>query len=156
MLRSMKDLHEIGFSRRTACDWQLGWVVDGPGGAVLPLGFLLGAGFVERLETVSVWGHRFGHSRLPLMPTNSAWSPTPKNLPLLFVSKPSLGECTTQQSVSSKLSKNSYHREINCERRRATVEDKTQSVKFDICNIYIRFYIAHQFSPSMYSRICRI
>ena len=34
----------------------LGWFSDGSDGAILLLGFLLGARFVERLETVSCAG----------------------------------------------------------------------------------------------------
>ena len=40
-------------------------------GAILLLGFLLGARFVQRLSHVR-GGGLFGHSLLPLMPTNSA------------------------------------------------------------------------------------
>ena len=42
--------------RRAACDWQLGWFSDESDGAILLLGFLLGASFVESLETVSCAG----------------------------------------------------------------------------------------------------
>ena len=56
ILRIQKLLHDTGFSRRAACDRQLGWFGDRSGGAILFLEFLLGATFVERRETVSCAG----------------------------------------------------------------------------------------------------
>ena len=70
MLRSIKAQHEIGF------------VMDSLAGLVtmciLLLGFLLGAKFVERLETLACAGNqsKFGHYLEPLIPTNSACSST--------------------------------------------------------------------------------
>ena len=51
-MRSMKALHEPGFSRRTACNRQLDWFSNVFDGAILLLRFLLRVGFVERPETI--------------------------------------------------------------------------------------------------------
>ena len=82
-----------------SCDWQLGWFSDVSDGAILLLRFLLRIGIVERQETILCAGHWVDHSLQPLMPTNSAWSPTQNNLLLLFVSKPS---CVVVISLSIK------------------------------------------------------
>ena len=41
MLRSMKALHQLGYSRRAACDWQLGWFSEVSDSSILLMRFHL-------------------------------------------------------------------------------------------------------------------
>ena len=73
MLRSIKAQHKIGFVIDS-----LGCLAGLVMMCILLLGFLLGAKFVERLETLACAGNqfKFGHYLEPLIPTNSACSST--------------------------------------------------------------------------------
>ena len=75
----VKVLLEFGLSGHAARDCRLGWCQcrDGSDGAILLLRLLLRVCYVEKPETIVLWGHWFGHSLRPGKLSDAAVELTP-------------------------------------------------------------------------------